>query len=44
MIPERGCGTLGCHEDGEVVARHPDRGELVLCREHAETLEVVRRA
>lgn len=37
------CGAVGCHEDLQFVARHADRGEVYVCREHARALEIVRR-
>ncbi len=36
------CGALGCTEDADVVVRHPERGDLVVCDDHTGGFEVIR--
>lgn len=39
---QRFCGWLGCTDDAEHVIDHPERGEIVVCSDHANQHEVVR--
>lgn len=36
------CGCLGCTELADVVVRHPEHGNLVVCEWHAQDFEVLR--
>jgi hypothetical protein len=36
------CGAMGCTVDADVVIDHPERGELVVCDDHAADHEVIR--
>ncbi|WP_265109201.1 hypothetical protein [Halosolutus halophilus] len=36
------CGALGCTEDADIVIRHPERGELVVCNDCTGGYAVIR--
>jgi len=41
-LPERGCGCLGCKNEGAVVVDHPHHGVRTVCESCADGYEVIR--